>query len=236
MELKKMSGKELVDKILRGERDFSKIKLEESFNLSGYEGFNKLQRYLKKQDLFREPINIEHSEFRYLRAERLYMPYTQGNCAFFGGAYLFGADFRKSHFEEANFKASNLEEAKFRKAHLYHADFRIALLRNANFEKANLDGGDFLLADLCGANFEEAKLRIANFEGANLTGANLQYANISLSILTNANFRGAKLKHIKNLFRTYNLETADFHETKVSQDEFLILERILSRKRLFRID
>ena len=51
IQLKNMKGTEFVKKILKGERDFSGIKLERGFNLSGYDGFAEMNDYLKNQDL-----------------------------------------------------------------------------------------------------------------------------------------------------------------------------------------
>ena len=63
--VKYMKGKDFVKKILEGERDFSSIKLEDSFNLSGFKGFEDLQRYLKKADLRHYPIILNYAEFAY---------------------------------------------------------------------------------------------------------------------------------------------------------------------------
>ena len=46
-----MKGEEFVQKILSGERDFSNIKLEQDFNLCGYEKFEEMQKYLKDTNL-----------------------------------------------------------------------------------------------------------------------------------------------------------------------------------------
>jgi uncharacterized protein YjbI with pentapeptide repeats len=98
-QLKEMKGEEFVRKILDGERDFSGIKLEEGFDLSGYEGFEELQRYLKSQPLEKEPIIIHGSILRYVKARNLYLPYVRGNKvslygADLGEAILWGADLR----------------------------------------------------------------------------------------------------------------------------------------------
>ena len=54
IQLKYMEGKEFVRQALSGERDFSKTRLEEGFDLSGYESFDELQKYLKNQNLKEE--------------------------------------------------------------------------------------------------------------------------------------------------------------------------------------
>ena len=62
-QLTQVSGKEFVGKILQGERDFSGISLEPQFDLGHYEGFEEMQAYLKKQDLRKNPVIIDNSEF-----------------------------------------------------------------------------------------------------------------------------------------------------------------------------
>lgn len=44
--LNEMEGKEFINKILEGEKDFSGIKLKYGFDLSSYEAFEELNSYL----------------------------------------------------------------------------------------------------------------------------------------------------------------------------------------------
>ena len=87
-----MNGPNFVNKLLGGERDFSKIQLPKGYDLAGYEGFSDLQRYLKEQDLRRNPVIIGDSSLVRLQAPGLYLPYVQGRGADLGGADLRGAD------------------------------------------------------------------------------------------------------------------------------------------------
>ena len=87
-----MNGPNFVNKLLGGERDFSKIQLPKGYDLAGYEGFSDLQRYLKEQDLRRNPVIIGDSSLVRLQAPGLYLPYVQGRGADLGGADLGGAD------------------------------------------------------------------------------------------------------------------------------------------------
>ena len=89
-----MNGPNFVNKLLGGERDFSKIQLPKGYDLAGYEGFSDLQRYLKEQDLRRNPVIIGDSSLVRLQAPGLYLPYVQGRGADLGGADLWGADLR----------------------------------------------------------------------------------------------------------------------------------------------
>ena len=103
-----MKGKDFVKKILEGERDFSSIKLEDSFNLSGFKGFEDLQRYLKKADLRHYPIILNYAELIYIKASGLYLPYVNG---------------RKINLERANLPRANLREANLQEAILRGANF-----------------------------------------------------------------------------------------------------------------
>ena len=47
-ELKQMSGDEFVTKILAGERDFRRIRLQQGYNFNSHEGFNELRDYIAK--------------------------------------------------------------------------------------------------------------------------------------------------------------------------------------------
>ena len=139
--VKYMKGKDFVKKILEGERDFSSIKLEDSFNLSGFKGFEDLQRYLKKADLRHYPIILNYAELIYIKASGLYLPYVNG---------------RKINLERANLPRANLREANLERANLYRANLRGADLQEANLREANLRE----------ANLQEAILRGANFWGS----------------------------------------------------------------------
>jgi|SRR3989344_4675307 len=149
----KVSGEEFIVKLLNGERDFSKIFLEEKFDLGGHEAFQKLKTYLKEQNLQKAPVDISNSQFRYLKARELYLPFTVGR-----NAILRGANLESANFEGANFESANLG--------------------NVNFKGANLKDACFVNADLWIANFRSVNLELANFEGAYLKGAYFGGANL----------------------------------------------------------
>jgi len=134
-----MNGPNFVNKLLGGERDFSKIQLPKGYDLAGYEGFSDLQRYLKEQDLRRNPVIIGDSSLVRLQAPGLYLPYVQGR-----GADLGGADLRR---------------ADLRGADLWGADLRGADLWGADLGGADLGGADLGGADLWGADLWGADLR-----------------------------------------------------------------------------
>jgi uncharacterized protein YjbI with pentapeptide repeats len=212
-QLKKMKGEEFVEKILPPfeERDFSKIKLEEGFDLSGYEGFDELRNYLRRQNLFDEPIIINGSDFRRVRAVGIYLPFVRGE-----GAYLSGANLREAYLSGANLSGANLREAYLSGAYLSGADLMVADLRVANLSGANLRV----------ANLKEANLRVANLKEAYLSGANLRETDLS----------GANLKDVKNLESAIGLEEAVFYKTRVTETEKRIIEEALKSRKLFIVE
>ena len=131
--LKYMKGKDFVKKILEGERDFSSIKLEDSFNLSGFKGFEDLQRYLKKADLRHYPIILNYAELIYIKASGLYLPYVNGRKINLERANLPRANLREANLERANLPRADLQEANLREANLREANLQEAILRGANF-------------------------------------------------------------------------------------------------------
>src|SRR3989344_5014610 len=121
--LKDMGGREFISKILAGEKDFSGIRIEKGFDLHGYEIFEEMKRYLCGERLHINPIIIRDSEFRYIKAAGLYLPYTQGVGANFeganlGGADFWGADLGGADFWGADFKGTNLGRADLGRANL----------------------------------------------------------------------------------------------------------------------
>ncbi len=132
IQLKNMKGTEFVKKILKGERDFSGIKLERGFNLSGYDGFAEMNDYLKNQDLSQNPVQINDSDFSYVKANGIYLPLTQG----------VRANLNRANLNRANLNRANLNRANLYGANLYGANLDGANLNRANLSRANLDGAN----------------------------------------------------------------------------------------------
>ena len=211
----RMDGEEFVRKILGGERRFSDIALEEGFDLSGHEAFSTLQAYLKGQDLRKNPLHIDGSDFKGVHAAGLYLPYVDGRGTNLEGANLFGANLGAAYLEIACLRGANLREARLGGAYLVGTNFERADLQEAHLGEAILDGADLMRAHLEGANLVGAHL-----DGANLFGANLERAN---------------LRHVKNLAKAFNVEYAHFFETRVTSREAEILNPLLV-ERILRIE
>jgi len=133
IQLKYMEGKEFVRQALSGKIDFSQIILEEGFNLSGYEGFDELQKYLKKQNFIENPFVINHSQLKGVKAIGIYLPYVKGHVTDLEGAYL-----EKANLREAKLEGADLREAYLREAKLEGADLKaVKNLKNVlNLEEA----------------------------------------------------------------------------------------------------
>jgi uncharacterized protein YjbI with pentapeptide repeats len=138
--LKEMSGEEFVKKLLSGERDFSGVKLEQGFDLGGCEGFGEVQAYLKGQRLRDSPVIISGSDFSYIKAAGLYLPFVRAQRANLYGSFLKGADLSKADLREAYLERANLREAHLREADLEGANLFVAYLGETNLEGANLKG------------------------------------------------------------------------------------------------
>ena len=157
--LTKVLGEEFIIKLLSGERDFSKISLEEAFDLRGHGAFQELKTYLETQDLKKTPINISNSQVRYVKARGLYLPFTVGRNANLRGANFENANFGNANFENANFGNANFKGANFKGACLVNADLWLANFRGANLESSNLENAYLKGTYLGNVNLESAKLK-----------------------------------------------------------------------------
>src|SRR3989344_4183103 len=202
--VKYMKGKDFVKKILEGERDFSSIKLEDSFNLSGFKGFEDLQRYLKKADLRHYPIILDYAKLISIQASGLYLPYVNGVCI--------------------NLEEADLERAKLWEAKLVGANLSGAILMGANLEEAILQGANLVGANLDGADLRGANLRGADLRGADLRGADLGQANLEGVNLKRTNLRKANLEIARKLETIINLGKAKLYGAIVTEKERAIID------------
>jgi len=119
-----LAGKDFVRKVLAGERDFSRTKLEEGFDLTGHEGFSEMQMYLKNTNLNEVRLNLNDSEWRQVTARELHLPFFNGK-----NVDLYKANLRGANLYKANFGGANLYKANFGGADLYKANLGGADLR-----------------------------------------------------------------------------------------------------------
>jgi uncharacterized protein YjbI with pentapeptide repeats len=155
-----MAGVEFLKKLLAGERDFSNLRLEPYFDLSGDESFPALQKYLRDGDLESAPVVLDGANLRGLDAEGLHLPFLRAA----------GASFRHATLMEANLRSSHLRSADFRFARLPQIDMTHCDLRDADMRQADLNLAHLNDAVLTGANLAGTTLLFANMQGATIQG------------------------------------------------------------------
>lgn len=109
--MRELTGNSFIEGILNGERAFPRIQLPDGFRLSSHPRFEELNKYLKAQgldNLKKEPLIIRNSMLNGLVAERLYLPYVQGEMA----------NLEKANLEKAYLFGANLEGAIISGSHL----------------------------------------------------------------------------------------------------------------------
>jgi len=181
-----MKGQEFIQKILSGERDFANIELEQDFDLSGYEGFDELQAYLKDAGLEEKPLIVENSKFRQLDADGIYLPFLKADNANFKHGTFMGANFENAQFENADFRYAKLAQVN---------------MKNANLENADLRQADLYLSSLIGTVLT----------GVDFSGASLQFTNMQAS-----DVKGIKNLGLARFVETTNFQFADLTEKEKS--------------------
>ncbi len=176
IQLIRVRGEEFIRKILVGERDFSGIALEDNFDLSGSDSFDEMQRYLQSQNLKEQPLHIEGSRFRQIKASGVYLPYTIGH-----GADFFGSVLRRVNLVRGRFNGTDFDFADFAYANLEKVDFSVFY---------GFSAGDTVHTRLWKANLQGSNIKGTDFEGANLECALLYRAERD----EKTNFNGAKMK------------------------------------------
>lgn len=176
----KISGKELVKKLIDDERDFTGIVLEENFDLSGHEAFPELQEHFARrknhytgdigsnysgkrlESYWASPITFDAAIIMGLKARGLKLPVLRAEGAKFDGSDFSGADLRGSYLQHARLYDVNLEGANFgtlesNTNHGYRGtDLRFALFLRTNAKRANFEGANFQLAEMVCSDFREA--------------------------------------------------------------------------------
>ena len=216
-QLKQMSGDEFVTKLLAGERDFRRIKLEKGYDVSAHERYKELRHKLCQpiDDLKENPINLIQADLSYLHAPELNLPYTKA-----AGAKLLCADFHGSTFDEANFSAANLS-----------ANLSYSNLQGTYFRNANLNGANLFAANLVGSFLTFANLSYANLSCANLYEASLGSSNCDGTNFERADLSNADLERIKNLSNARRLSNVHFLNTKISREDIAVCKKALKERK-----
>lgn len=157
-----MPAKELIERIMNGQRDFSNISVYPSKLNEEKKLYKELNEYLQENNdsLFKNPINFTGAQMPSLEAPDIYLPATN-----FSHAYLYGSDLRRACLQHSKFNHADLEGVDFSGADLLHSDLTGANVRYANFMVANLKEANLTRAwdlekaqSLSQANFNETKV------------------------------------------------------------------------------
>jgi uncharacterized protein YjbI with pentapeptide repeats len=175
-----IKGDDFVRKLLAGERDFSRIKLEERFDLCGHDSFDALQKHLKSCDLKANPVNLDGAHLRGLDADGIHLPFLCAKGACFKHASLMGVNFECAQLEGADLRYARLSGSILSSGDLTSADLRSADLNLAVLIKCILKEADFSFAELADVNMKGADLKGArSLERArSLKTVNFQFAQI----------------------------------------------------------
>ena len=211
-----ISPKDIVKRIMDGERDFSSTRL--SGALEDEAGYAGLVAYLRERDLRAETLMAAGSDWSGLSARGLYFPFSK-----LAGINLSGADLRGADFRRADFTGANLEGA----------DLSGATVIGCRFQEANLAG-----ATLRATDFYEASLAGAKLPGADLTRAfllrlALKQADLTGAVLTSAIMYRTDLRGVVGLDRVTDLATVTFHQTIVTAAERAIIDAAIGEMPLF---
>lgn len=215
-ELKKVSGREFIDDILRGKREFIGIQMTPGYDVSSHPNYKSFVIYLKKQDFSKKPIDISLSNFTGFQAIGLNLQFLKAVDTDLSGA---------------NFQDSNLNNANFKRAFLINSNFLNANLKHATLIEANL-----MSADLTNANLKKSLLEGAGMRGATLKNTDLTNVNFFNVNLKGVDFEEANLKNVKNLNSAKNLGYSILYEVRNCSDKNkkLIMNAIEQRRgRLF---
>ncbi len=214
--LTQIAPKDLVKRIMDGERDFSSTRLTGALDEeAGYAG---LGAYLREQDLRAEHLTAAGSDWSGLKARGLFFPFSKLAGINLSGADLRGADFRRTDFTGADLEGADLSGATVIGCRFQEANLAGAVLRATDFYEASLAGAKLPGADLTRAFLLRLALKEADVSGAVLTGA----------IMYRADLRG-----VIGLETVTDLGTVTFHQTIVTAAEQAVIDAAVGGMSLF---
>jgi len=199
-----ITAKELIQKLMAGERDVSNTRLPADTALDKDDSYAALLTYLKAEDLRANPIKADHVEWRGIKAPGLFIEFASLLGSDLSGAVITDGSFRRIDGVGINFKGANLSRSTFVAARLGEADLTDAILQDADFYESNQAGASYRNADLTRSFIIRTALKDADLTGANLAGVNLYRCD---------------LRGVKGLETTKDLGTASFYRTIITAKE-----------------
>jgi uncharacterized protein YjbI with pentapeptide repeats len=213
-----ITGRELIRRILDGERDFSRTRLTPSTSLHKEEAFQEMNAYLQRQDLRTAPIIAEGADWRGLCAPGLFLQSARLAGADLSGANLSASDLRRALFNDAKLIDANLESAIMIHCRFVQTDLTGANMRGADMYEAKINGAALRNTDLTFAHMP----RVA-FESGDLTGA----------AVGGVNFYRADLRRVFGLDSVRDLGRALFHHTAITRNQFAAIQLAMNSMQRF---
>ncbi len=213
-----ISARDLIKRIIAGERDFSSTKLTSDGTTAAEQDVAELNGYLQGQDIRENPILATNADWSGLQAPGIFLQ----------GIRLAGADLSRADLRNADFRRSDLSGIAFRGANVSGTVFVGAKLMNSDFSGATMRGADLYEANLSGSQLVDADLARAYMLRLNLTGADLSGAQ-----LTGVLFYRADLRKTIGLDRTRDLASCQFKHTIVTAAERNAIEAAIQSEPRF---
>ncbi len=170
--LTSLTGKELMKKLMAGERDFSNTRIAPGDAMLALDpDYPALLSYLRGQDLRTTPIKAEHVDWRSFNAPGMFLEFSLLAGSDFSGAILTDASMRRVDCTGVNFRGANLSRAAFTAARLPEADFSGATATDCDFYESNLAGAKFRNCNLSRSYVIRTSLKDVDVVGANFGDA-----------------------------------------------------------------
>lgn len=242
----RMSGEELVRKLLEDERDFTGIVLEGGFDLSGHPAFSELQEHFDRrkdhytgdvESYWQSPITFDAAILMGLVAKGLRLPVLRAEGAILDDADFTGADLRGSYLQHArlydvNFQGANLSTILSNTNHGYrNTDLRFGRFLRTKSRGTKYDGANFQNADMSCSDFRDASFRNADWGYANAQQSDFRGADLFCTAIFNTNLQDVDLrgaKHLESMTKgTSSIPFALFLRTIVNQEGYGIISPLL---------
>jgi uncharacterized protein YjbI with pentapeptide repeats len=213
--LTSITARELVQRLLAGERDFTSTRLDPSDrDLTSVTEYSQLNEYLRGlEDLRENPIVCNGVDWAGLRAPGLY----------FLGARLAGANLSQADLRECDIRRADLQGIRLTGADVSGGTFIGSRMMESDLSNATMKG-----TDLYEANLSKGVLAGCDLTGAYMLRLNLSGADLTRTKLTGVTFYRSDLRGAIGLDTAQDLATCLFKHTIVTARERDIIEAALA--------
>jgi len=223
-----LTGKNFIDRIVKGERNFSGVLLEKGFDAAKSAAEAGLTKEKFPDIVSDSPFIFSNSVFEEINLTNFQLEGSIAeNAEFkkcnFQYAHISRGDFSKSVFESCNFSHAMLNDISFIGCRCAGTIFDNAVCGAANFWKSVLCDAAFIRANLEESIFCETDLRNADLTMANLKKSNFWKAVVDGTCFFKSKLYSANLKGVISMNNARLLEYGIFRRTRVSSDEQALL-------------